>query len=374
MTFDPQPTNAPVQPSPAAAEATIVAGGNSGRARSPLRTIVSALARWEMLLVAILAVVLWAGTQISPVFLSGDNFGASISGTMEVAIMALAMTLIIITGDIDLSVESMVGLAGAVLGVLWSAGVPLEVAIPIVLVVGLAGGLFNGFLVTRWGLPALVVTLGTLALYRGLANAVLGTSYVSNFPPNFTAFGFGYVPETHIPWTLLAFLILAVIFWAVLHYTWIGRQIFAIGKNKDAARYSGVRVATVKTALFAVSGMVAAFAGIVLALRYNSVRADNGTGLTLTVVMIAVLGGVDINGGKGTIPGVILAVFTLAALQSALRLAGVSSEYQNVAIGLLLIISVIGPQLARQFRVLVDRVRLSRRRPVRDPVPGEVVR
>jgi len=119
---------------------------------------------------------------------------------------------------------------------------------------------------------------------------------------------------------------------------------------------------------------VAAFAGIVLALRYNSVRADNGTGLTLTVVMIAVLGGVDINGGKGTIPGVILAVFTLAALQSALRLAGVSSEYQNVAIGLLLIISVIGPQLARQFRVLVDRVRLSRRRPVRDPVPGEVVR
>jgi len=374
MTFDPQPTNAPVQLPPAAAEATIVAGGNSGRARSPLRTIVSALARWEMLLVAILAVVLWAGTQISPVFLSGDNFGASISGTMEVAIMALAMTLIIITGDIDLSVESMVGLAGAVLGVLWSAGVPLEVAIPIVLVVGLVGGPFNGFLVTRWGLPALVVTLGTLALYRGLANAVLGTSYVSNFPPNFTAFGFGYVPETHIPWTLLAFLILAVIFWAVLHYTWIGRQIFAIGKNKDAARYSGVRVATVKTALFAVSGMVAAFAGIVLALRYNSVRADNGTGLTLTVVMIAVLGGVDINGGKGTIPGVILAVFTLAALQSALRLAGVSSEYQNVAIGLLLIISVIGPQLARQFRVLVDRVRLSRRRPVRDPVPGEVVR
>ena len=133
-------------------------------------------------------------------------------------------------------------------------------------------------------------------------------------------------------------------------------------------------MATVRTALFAVSGMVAAFAGILLALRTDSVRSDNGTGLTLTVVMIAVLGGVDINGGKGTITGVVLAVFTLAALTSALRLAGVSSDYQNVVIGLLLSGSVITPQLARQFRALVDRVRSGRHRPVRDPVPGEIVR
>ena len=126
--------------------------------------------------------------------------------------MALAMTLIIITGEIDLSVESMVGLSGAVLGSVGGRH-PLQLAIPIVLVVGVVGGLFNGLLVTRWGLPALVVTLGTLALYRGLANAVLGTSYVSNFPSNFTAFGFGYVPGTQIPWTLLAFLLLAVVFW-----------------------------------------------------------------------------------------------------------------------------------------------------------------
>jgi rhamnose transport system permease protein len=346
---------------------------------SGARALLFASARWEVLLVAILAVLIWAGMRISPFFIQPDfwnsaNFGASISGTMEVAIMALAMTPIIITGDIDLSVESMVGLSGAVLGVLWAAGIPLQVGIPIVLVVGMVGGLFNGLLVTRWGLPALVVTLGTLALYRGLANAVLGTSYVTNFPSAFTAFGFGYVPGTQVPWTLLAFLLLSVVFAVVLHLTWIGRQVFAIGKNKDAARYSGVRVAGLRTALFAVSGIVAAFAGIVLALRYNSVRSDNGTGLVLTVVMIAVLGGVDINGGKGTIPGVVLAVFTLAALQSALRLGGVSSEYQNVAIGLLLIVSVIAPHLARQFRVLVDRVRSGRHRPVRDPVPGEVVR
>ena len=379
MTHDPGAVSHPSELSPASSTGSLPVGGRRGTAAGRWRGLLSALGRWEVLLIVILAVLVWAGARISDVFIQPDfwnssNFGASISGTMEVAIMALAMTPIIIMGDIDLSVESMVGLGGAVLGVLWAAGVPLQIGIPIVLVVGLIGGTFNGLLVTRWGLPALVVTLGTLALYRGLASAVLGTSYVTNFPSEFTAFGFGYIPGTQVPWTLLAFLLLAVVFTAFLHLTWLGRQVFAIGKNKNAARYSGVRVAYLKTALFAVSGMVAAFAGIVLALRYNSVRSDNGTGLTLTVVMIAVLGGVDINGGKGTIPGVILAVFTLAALQSALRLAGVSSEYQNVAIGLLLIVSVIAPQLARQFRVLVDRVRQGRLRPGRDPVPGEVVR
>jgi rhamnose transport system permease protein len=369
MTLDPQIVTEPTNAAPASADA---AGARPTQSRR--RWSLATLARWEMLLLIILVVVMWAGNQLSQFFMDWTNFGFSISGTMEVAIMALAMTPIIITGDIDLSVESMVGLSGAVLGVLWAGGMPLQLAIPIVLGVGLLGGLLNGLLVTRWGLPALVVTLGTLALYRGLAQVVLGTSYVSDFPSAFTTLGQGYLPGTSIPWSLLAFLLLAVVFGAVLHLTWIGRQIFAIGKNKDAARYAGVRVASVRTALFAVSGMVAAFAGIVLASRTSSVRSDNGTGLTLTVVMIAVLGGVDINGGKGTIPGVILAVFTLAALQSALRLAGVSSEYQNVAIGLLLIVSVIGPQVARQMRALVDRVRPGRPGPVRDPMPGEVVR
>lgn len=380
MTEDPRAVSQSPEAAPAPTpQATASVGSRPRNAIGGAGAFMGSLARWEVLLLVILAVIMWWGSSISPFFIQPDfwnsaNFGASISGTMEVAIMALAMTPIIITGDIDLSVESMVGLSGAILGVLWAAGVPLQVGIPIVLVVGLLGGLFNGLLVTRWGLPALVVTLGTLALYRGLANAVLGTSYVTNFPPEFTAFGFGYVPGTQVPWTLLAFLILAVVFTAVIHFTWIGRQVFAIGKNKDASRYSGVRVATLKTALFAVSGIVAAFAGIVLALRYNSVRSDNGTGLTLTVVMIAVLGGVDINGGKGTIPGVIVAVFTLAALQSALRLAGVSSEYQNVAIGLLLIVSVIAPQLARQTRALVDRLHPGRPNQAQGSAPGGTVR
>jgi rhamnose transport system permease protein len=333
----------------------------------------SALARWETLLVVmLLAEVAW-GMQVSPAFLTDQNFANLTSATMEIAIMALPMTLIIIMADIDLSVESMVGMAGAVLGWLMVNGLPLPIAIPLVLVVGALGGLLNGVLVTRVGIPSLVVTLGTLALFRGIANVVLGPNVISNWPAWFTEFGFGTILHGPIPYSLVVFAVLAVIFWAVTHRTWIGRQVFAIGKNSDAARYSGVRVQRVRTWLFVLCGMIAALAGIILAARFSSVRNDNGTGMTLTVVTVVVLGGVDINGGKGSITGVILAVFTLAVLQNVLRLAGVSGEYQGIAIGMLLIVSVIVPSLARQSRVLFDRARGSRPPPAASAAPGEVV-
>ena len=227
---------------------------------------------------------------------------------------------------------------------------------------------------TRWGLPSLVVTLATYALFRGLGHVVLGSTVVTNFPAGFTNFGFGYVPGTNVPWTLFVFLFLAVVAVAIVHGTWIGRQVFAVGKNKEAARYSGVRVGALKMALFAVSGLVAALAGILLTSRTSAATPDAGLNFTLAVVTIVVLGGVDINGGKGTVPGVILAVLILGTLKSALTEAGISTDYQNVAIGLLLIVSVVTPQLARLARELVGRIRLGRRRPAHDPAPGEVVR
>ena len=375
-TASPQPT-----PSPAPSDASTGAAEHSGGVVKRTIGLLSAAARLEVFLAIILVFLLWWGAQLSPFFLTGSNFGFSIQAVMEISIMALAMTPIIITGEIDLSVESMVGLSGCILGWLWMSGVPIQLGIVIVLLVGLLGGLFNGFVVTRWGLPSLVVTLGTLALFRGLAHVVLGSTVVTDFPVEFRDFGFSYLPGTNIPWTLIAFLILAAICCAVIHMTWIGRQVFAVGKNKDAARYSGVRVGTLKVALFAVSGLVAAFAGVILVSRTSTANPDNGLNMTLAVVTIAVLGGVDINGGKGTIPGVILAVFILAALKSALTQAGVSTDYQNVAIGLLLIVSVVTPLLARQFQVLVDRIRLGRwrhrlgrGRPAPDPAAGEVVR
>ena len=346
---------------------------SSRQAAAPRRRLsLAALARWETLLVILLVLLTIAGTRMSKVFLSSANFANLTSSVMEVAIMALPMTLIIILGDIDLSVESMVGLAGAVLGTLMVAGMPLPLAIPIVLLIGALGGLLNGLLVTWAGLPALVVTLGTLALFRGFANVLLGPTVISVWPDWFTEFGFGTILRSPIPYSLVVFAVLVVIYTLVTHGTWIGRQVFASGKNKDASRYSGVRVDTIRTWLFILSGMIAALAGIILTARFSSARNDNGTGLTLTVVTVVLLGGVDINGGKGSIPGVVLAVFVLAMLQNILRLAGVSSEYQSIAIGLLLILSVIVPQLARQTGVVIDRARRGRRPPAGSVAPGEV--
>jgi rhamnose transport system permease protein len=356
------------------ADAAVGAQDGTARvARAPWWTRLAVLARWEVLLLVILGVFIWYGTRVSPYFLTGGNFANLVSAGMEVAVMALPSTLIIITGEIDLSVESTLGLASAILGFLWAAGVPLPVDILIVLLIGALAGALNGVLVARAGLPSLVVTLGTLALFRGLAQVTLGTRAISDFPAAFTSFGFDSIPGTSIPWTLLVFVVLGAIFWFVAHGTWIGRQIFAAGKNKDAARYSGVDVAKLKLALFVVCGVISALAGVMLTARFSSARADNGTGLVLTVVTIVLLGGVDINGGKGTIPGVIIAVFTLATLQNVLNLAGVSGEYQAVAVGLLLIVSVTAPYIARQARSVVGRVRRARHPPPGSVAQGEVV-
>ena len=295
------------------------------------------------------------GTALSPFFLSVGNFSNLIAALMEVAIMALPMTLIVIAAEIDLSVESMAGLASASLGFLWAAGVPIEIGIVIVLVIGAAGGLMNGLLVARGGLPSLVVTLGTLALFRGMALIILGPQGVSDFPEGFTQLGFGHVPGTLIPWPFVIFLGLALVLGIVLHRTWIGRQVYAVGKNAGAARYSGVRVQRLRISLFVLTGVVAALAGVILTSRLSSARADAGQGMTLTVVTVVLLGGVNIFGGRGTIPGVVLAVLVVAVMQNALRLASVTVEVQSIALGLLLILSVVIPSFAHQAKSAVDR-------------------
>ena len=326
--------------------------------------------RWETLLVVALLGLIVLGSRLSPFFLTPGNFSNLIAALMEVAIMALAMTLIIVAGEIDLSVESMAGLASAILGFLWAAGVPLTIGIPVVLVVGALGGLLNGLFVARVGLPSLVVTLGTLALFRGLALIVLGPRGISDFPPAFTELGFGRVPGTPIPWSFVVFAVLAVLLGLLLHRTWVGRQIYAIGKNTGAARFSGVRVTRLKIGLFVLSGLVAALAGIILTSRLSSARADAGAGMTLTVVTVVLLGGVNIFGGRGTIPGVVLAVIAVAVMQNALRLASVTVEVQSIALGSLLILSVVIPTFAHQAKSAIDRVRRGRPPPA-DSVKGE---
>jgi rhamnose transport system permease protein len=313
---------------------------------------------WDAFLVVLLLLAIGLGSFLSPYFLTAFNFSALTRDLMEKAIMALPMTLIIIAGEIDLSVASILGLTSVLLGVLWNAGLPLWLCIVIALFVGTVAGLLNGLLVTRLGLPSLVVTLGTLALYRGLAYVIIGDQAVSNFPADFTAFGFGSVPGTLIPWPFVVFVILALLFLALLHRSWIGRQIYAVGNNQEAARFAGIHVARLKLLLFVLSGLLAALAGIVFTSRFASARPDNALGFELDVVTIVLLGGVNIFGGRGTLIGVILSLFIIGALRNALGLANISGDIQNIVVGILLIFSVLGPNVVQRIREALARRQL----------------
>jgi rhamnose transport system permease protein len=317
------------------------------------------LRSWEALLIVLLLVAIVIGSSLSPYFFTGFNVSSLTRDLMEKAIMALSMTLIIITGEIDLSVASVLGLASVVLGATWQAGVPLWLGIILVLLLGAVAGLVNGLLVTRLGLPSLVVTLGTLGLYRGLAYVVLGDQAVSNFPVAFTNFGFGSVPGTLIPWPFVVFALLALLFIGVLHLSWIGRQIYAIGNNKEAARFAGIRVARVKLLLFMVSGLLAALAGVIFTARFSSARPDNALGFELDVVTIVLLGGVNIFGGKGTLLGVILSLFIIGAVRNSLGLVSISGDIQNIVVGVLLIFSVLGPNVVQSIQAALTRRHLA---------------
>jgi rhamnose transport system permease protein len=325
-----------------------------------MKRLKALLISWEALLVILLLIGVVIGSVLSPYFLSSFNLEYALpSNIMEIAIMALPMTLIIIAGEIDLSVASVLGLASVVLGLLWQSGHPLWLAIGVALLVGLVGGSLNGLLVTKLALPSLVVTIGTLALYRGLAYVVLGDQAVSNFPTAFTNLGFGTIPGTEIPWSGLIFAILVVIFVVVLHLSLLGRQLYAMGNNKEAARFSGINVNRVKLMLFILSGLIAALAGVIFTARFSSARPDNAVGFELYVVTVVLLGGVNIFGGRGSLLGVVLAIFIVGVLQNALSLVNISGDIQSLAIGLLLILSVLGPNVARRIQVVIAQRRLA---------------
>ncbi|MGI5421595.1 ABC transporter permease [Actinomadura luteofluorescens] len=325
----------------------------------------SRLMRWEAAVTALLVVVFAGGAGFSPDFANNDNLSFALDDLSEIALIALPMTLLVVCGQVDLSVASILGLCSALTGKLWDGGMAIEMIIPLVLVVGVVCGLVNGLLVTRLGLPSLAVTIGTLTLYRGLAYVTLGTGAISEFPTAYTDLATSSIPGTPIPYPVALFVLLAAVTGVVLHATGIGRSLFAIGAQEDAAYFAGIRVKRIKLILFAVSGLVAGFAGVVYTLRYGSARADNGIGLELAVIAAVLLGGVDFDGGKGTLGGVIAAVLLIGLLRNLLMLNDVSTEVQSIVTGLLLIISVLTPRL-----IAVAREARGRRRGARPAVPA----
>ena len=296
--------------------------------------------RESAVIAGLVIVIIYAWTQV-PYFAQPITFTYLLLDIMPILLIALPMTLVIITGEIDLSVASTVGLSSVVLGTLSSAGLPLAGAAIIALLVGAVAGAFNGFLITVVGLPSLAVTIGTLALYRGLAVGLLGTTAVTEFDEFWKDLAKSKLWETPIPSVTLLFLVLAAVFVFLLHFTPFGRGIYAIGLSPETARFSGVRVERSKFVLFVLTGTVSALAGIFYTLRFSSARGDNAAGLELAVIAAVLLGGVSIFGGRGAIHGVIAGVLLIGTLSSALRLAHVTSDVINIITGALLIASVV---------------------------------
>jgi rhamnose transport system permease protein len=305
------------------------------------------------------------GTHESDTFLNTTTLFYMGINVGFIAIMALPVTLVVMTGEIDLSVASMLGLSGATVGYLWHHGWAIWPAFGVALLVGAIGGALNGVLVAKVGLPSIAVTIGTLTLFRGLAEILLGSQTVPGlgdraFPTSLTKVGVLPLPHTQISYSMGIFAFLAVIFAIVLHATPLGRSMVAIGLQPEAAVFSGINVTAIKIGLFVLSGVLSAFAGILLTLQNASVSYSAGVGLELNVVAIVLFGGVSIFGGRGTILGVVLAAAIVGSLQMALTQMQVQPEVQNIIAGILLLISVVVPGGGDAIRRIRDRFSQSR--------------
>ncbi len=325
---------------------------SEARPRAPF---FSRFLRWEWFLVALNILVVVVYSRLTPYFLNATNLFRSSSDFMEMGLMMLPMVFIIVTGNVDLSVASTLGMTASLLGLLFMNGVNIWLATAAALLLGMVGGWFNGFLISRLKVPALVITLGTYAFYRGIAYVMLGDQAARGYPAAFTYIGQGKIPGTPVPFSVLLFAISALIFGLVLHKTAFGRYLYAIGCNQDAVVYSGVSVARVKVVIFTVSGFMCALAGVVIASRFGSTRPDIGLGLELAVITATVLGGVDINGGKGSMIGAILALLLVGLMRFGMGLINIQGQVQSIAIGIMLILSILLPNSAQIFKAVRAR-------------------
>lgn len=298
------------------------------------------LLRHETMLAAILLVALIALGALNNRFLTLDNLLNQGRLTTEVGLIALPMTFIIITGGIDLSVGSIVGLCAILLGYSWkNLGFPLPLAIGFSLLVGAAAGFFNGIVITRVKVPPLIMTIATLALYRGLAEGISQARSVRGYPEWFYFIGqenlFG------VPAQLWLFLIAIVVSAIVLDRTIFGRTLYAIGNNETAARFSGLPVDRVKLIIYTLSGLMAGLSACVLVSRVTTTRSDMGIGYELDVIAAVVLGGTSIFGGVGTIWGTVIGLAMIQLLKNGLALTGVKGDATIVVIGAVLILSTL---------------------------------
>ncbi len=316
------------------------------RLDNPLR---SALFSWPSLLLVVAIAIFVANSLASPYFLSPWSLSDATFNFTEKALIALAMALLIISGEIDLSVAAIIALASTAMGFALQFGANTPTLVAIGIGTGLACGAFNGLLVTRLGLPSIVVTIGTMSLFRGISYIVLGDQAFKGYPPSFAFFGQGYVWWV-VSFEFVLFLAMAVVFYVLLHRTSFGRRIFVTGNNATAAQFSGVRVERVKFVLFCLTGLMAGIASVLLTSRLGSTRPSIAQGWELEVVTMVVLGGVSILDGAGSMVGVVIAAFIMGLVTFGMGLLNVPGIVMSIFIGLLLIVVIALPIVYRMLR------------------------
>ena len=309
----------------------------------------SALFSWQSLLFLVAVAIFILNCFATPYFLSPWSLSDATFNFTEKALIALAMALVIISGEIDLSVAAIIAFSSTMMGLALQFGVGTPGLVAVGILTGLICGAFNGVLVTGLGLPSIVVTIGTMSFFRGLSFIVLGDQAYKGYPSSFAFFGQGYVWWV-ISFEFVLFLIMAVLFYILLHRTNFGRWVFVIGNNPVAAEFSGVRVRRIKLILFCLTGIMSGIAAVLLTSRLGSTRPSIAQGWELEVITMVVLGGVSILGGAGSIIGVVLAAFIMGLVTFGLGLLNVPGIVMSIVIGGLLIAVIALPILARRVQ------------------------
>lgn len=316
----------------------------------------TALRSWEGFLFAVLILIYAVNAWSSPVFLTPGNQINMFQLSVEKIIVALVMTFVIINGEIDLSVASVMGLAACAFGWLVQAEVPGGWAIVIALMIGLACGAFNALFIVGFGIPSLVVTLATMIAFRGFARVLVEDRGINAFPAWFNQLGQkGLIGP--VPLAMILFAVFAVIAFLILQRTAFGRKVYFIGANRAVAEFSGLDVRAVKAKIFIASGVVSALAGLLFAARVGAVRGDVAQGFELDIITMVLLGGVSIFGGAGTMSGTILAILIVLALRNGMALQNITGHIQTGVLGILLILSVMVPIIREAGGRLIARVR-----------------
>ncbi|AJE46379.1 ABC transporter permease [Celeribacter indicus] len=307
------------------------------------------LKSWESLLLLVAIGIFVLNSFASPYFLNAWNLSDATFNFTEKAMIAFAMTLLIISGEIDLSVASIIALSSTAMGLVMQAGFGTPAIVAAGLLTGLLCGAFNGILVTRLGLPSIVVTIGTMSLFRGISYIILGDGAFRGYPADFAWFGQGYAFWV-ITVEMVFFVLLAVVYGVLLHKTNFGRTVYAIGNNATAATFSGVRVERVKLILFLLTGLMSGLASVCLTSRLGSTRPSIASGMELEIVTMVVLGGVNILGGSGSLPGVVIAAFVMGLVTFGLGLLNVPGIVMSIVVGALLIGVIALPRIYRNLR------------------------